>query len=690
MILDPPTTEPPALQAGGRADAPLTVGRLSNARRFAVWGIALVFTLLAVQWSERNGRLTQDPTYDDAQYLIDGAEKLQVLDRGGLTGLTADFVQHPPHSPFSTFLALASFETLGIKDWAPYAFNFIVVAAYLFLCCRAFGNLPPAAFYSLLVLCLTIPFALRAVHDFRPDFASALATAAFVWFGIAAALGEGREAVKHTVHAGLWLGAALWIKPPIFPHTVAIALVVGVGITAGRWLPGAPARTLKRGLLLALLFGTVGVVVAAPYYIVNGRQTFDYFRETTSGSNAYIYSFSGSLWSVLRVFVYDGAVALTIGRYLWLLLACIMVGLGWTIRRRRYRAAVQIAGLLFVAGTSLAIFVVGKHSDEHFGFYYQLLVLGSALAALSAVMRESRLAVRLAPALLVFALTPVLTTARGPFWRPAPEADPDYGWNRKIVSAIVSDTGYEPSRDAGDFGSIPVFVGFAGFVGSFSMQWIGVKEHLPFVFSDLLLSNDVSAQWKEIQSSAYVVACTPEAKSAYRHLPSQETFAPVLARLQGDPTFQEVRIGADPAPPYRLFRNTAQSNMLSSRMRLSIGWPVTGFNEIEGPYPQWHLPRVRWGTFPRSTITVTVPQASTGNLKFSATAPPGAVVRVTVNDQSAGEHVQLVARPESAEIPLPLRAGENIVALDYSFPDKAQPPGTLAFLYENFVLDTAR
>ena len=114
-----PTT---AARETGANPAPFASCRLPRARRLGVWALAVVFTLLAVHWSERNGRLAQDSTYDDVGYMADAVNRLQTLDTGGVAALTGDLAHHPPHSPFSTLLALTSFETLGLSDWPPYVF----------------------------------------------------------------------------------------------------------------------------------------------------------------------------------------------------------------------------------------------------------------------------------------------------------------------------------------------------------------------------------------------------------------------------------------------------------------------------------------------------------------------------------------------------------------------------------------
>ncbi|HEY2944983.1 MAG TPA: hypothetical protein VGN09_21295, partial [Vicinamibacteria bacterium] len=102
------------------------------ATRVLLWIVLSAgFTLIIVQWSLRHGRLILPPTYDDVGYLADGLSRLEVLYRDRLPGLLAEHFRHPPHSPFSSYLALAGFALFGAHDWAPYASNVIIVLALL-------------------------------------------------------------------------------------------------------------------------------------------------------------------------------------------------------------------------------------------------------------------------------------------------------------------------------------------------------------------------------------------------------------------------------------------------------------------------------------------------------------------------------------------------------------------------------
>src|SRR5262245_14571733 len=97
-------------------------------RRLLLWAvIAAVFTAAAVQHSFSRGRLAGEIDFDDVGYFNDGLRRLDLLYDEGVVAFVENYECQPPHSPFSSLLALASFAVFGIHDWAPYAGNGILI-----------------------------------------------------------------------------------------------------------------------------------------------------------------------------------------------------------------------------------------------------------------------------------------------------------------------------------------------------------------------------------------------------------------------------------------------------------------------------------------------------------------------------------------------------------------------------------
>ena len=117
----------------GAADsAPGSCSRRGRALAWIACAVAAaLFTLVMVQHAMRHGRLLLPPSYDDVTYFLDGLERLDRLHNDGLRGLIAMHTADPPHSPFSTYLAMGAFAVAGPREWAPYAANGLLILLLL-------------------------------------------------------------------------------------------------------------------------------------------------------------------------------------------------------------------------------------------------------------------------------------------------------------------------------------------------------------------------------------------------------------------------------------------------------------------------------------------------------------------------------------------------------------------------------
>jgi hypothetical protein len=186
--------------------------------------VAFVYTLLVLQWSLRVGRLAGDPVADDVGYLVDGADRLNVLDQHGVGAFLHSLRVNPPHSPWSTGLALTGFALFGVNDWSPYVLNGSLVLILLFAGYLYFGRSHPINKILILSTLLMMPLPLTAVHDFRPDFAVGLFTALFaltiVWLACHERVRDSE--LRTHIFVGLIVGMAYLAKPSFFPHTTVM------------------------------------------------------------------------------------------------------------------------------------------------------------------------------------------------------------------------------------------------------------------------------------------------------------------------------------------------------------------------------------------------------------------------------------------------------------------------------------
>ena len=114
---------------------------------------------------------------DDANYFCDGLERLRIFYQSGAMGVLRSLAHDPPHAPFSTLLAMASFTVFGLHAWSPYAGNGIIVLALLTLVDRLLGNVRPWQRGMVYALVLATRLPMTAVVEFRPDIAAGIAAA---------------------------------------------------------------------------------------------------------------------------------------------------------------------------------------------------------------------------------------------------------------------------------------------------------------------------------------------------------------------------------------------------------------------------------------------------------------------------------------------------------------------------------
>jgi hypothetical protein len=114
-----------------------------------------------------------DPVYDDVGYLIDGLQRLNILDTAGFRQFCESFVKAPPHSPWPTGLAIAGFCLNGIHDWTPYVLNGSLV--FLLVAWRLLDIESDLIKVAVVTVILLLQLTRSAVLEFDPDFAVLLA-----------------------------------------------------------------------------------------------------------------------------------------------------------------------------------------------------------------------------------------------------------------------------------------------------------------------------------------------------------------------------------------------------------------------------------------------------------------------------------------------------------------------------------
>lgn len=268
--------------------------------------LAILFTLLCVNESKKIGRLASSPNYDDVVYFHDGAILVHSLKSEGLSGFWSFLNQRGLHSPYSVFLAAASFALFGFDYSSPYLASGIVAFTYL-LCIGWFlRKLPLLTWIAALILFLTLPFITMGIVEFRPDIAWAVVTG----FGVVFIVTENvifRNS-RHAAIAALFFALSLTIKPSTFVMT----LLLYTGATTSRIIADVWANRNqsqpRRTFAGVAVFIAVLLIVAGPYWLRFGKDAVSYFMENSFGINKAVWVYQGSLSEFLLFYVTgDGA-----------------------------------------------------------------------------------------------------------------------------------------------------------------------------------------------------------------------------------------------------------------------------------------------------------------------------------------------------------------------------------------------
>jgi hypothetical protein len=321
--------------------------------RILLWiGMSAAFTALVVTYSRSHGRLLCPPFYDDVAYFEDALHRLAVLERGGPVAIIPDYLQSPPHSPFSTFVALTAFRVMGVHDWAPYVANGSIIMALLLLLDHLAGRAPVVKKFVPALFVLSVPVSTAAVYEFRPDLASALACAA----GVALLLWRplATSGARGCIAAGALFGMALLFKPPTFPLTLAL-LVVGLftAVVLERLLvPTTQWKTLVPACAQVIL---AAILIPLPHYILTWRENWRYIYEPIFGASHDVWASHLPPLGHLLYYLRGEGGQVMLGVELYPLSAIIALGMCVLLRRRQWDSAARLAGLAIATVVAYAI-----------------------------------------------------------------------------------------------------------------------------------------------------------------------------------------------------------------------------------------------------------------------------------------------------------------------------------------------
>jgi hypothetical protein len=178
-----------------------------------------------------------------------------------------------------------------------------------------------------------------------------------------------------------------------------------------------------------------------------------------------------------------------------------------------------------------------------------------------------------------------------------------------------------------------------------------------------LFSADVARTLRAAAESEGVGLFSPDHEDLGRPLPSIDPgyLAAVGRGVAADPLLRQVLV-----LPSR--SGTGEALVYLRSPAFAEGVEYRGFGPVEGPYPQWQLPRVRWGYGPRSSLRLAAGSAARRLSLEAQTAQAGQAIEVLIDGRSVARHeFARTNEPEAIVVALPPPSGgSRVIELAYA------------------------
>jgi hypothetical protein len=597
----------------------------------AVLGLSLLYVVITVQQSLDRGQLALPVTYDDISYFLDAARRLQLLYLDGPLALLDGWLQNPPHSPMATLKSLIAFLVFGIQDWAPAAANVLVLAGVLLALDRTLlTGLSSRGRLFLLLIILSWPIFSFLVIESRPDIITGflLAFGAFLavmrpWLG---------SSLRHIAAVSAIFGFALLWKPSYLPVTLGVfglSLLAATLIDLGRsWTGNRIIAALRTGIVA----GALMVAFALPHFAINARHTVRYIYTTLFGAEK-------DLWS-LKISQHDHAVFYLWGEggwslmniWLFVALATFVVATLRMLVRDRAQGIRQLA-LLAVYTVVWAAITLSASKTVFLGAvvgWSALFLFIIAIRQLLSLFTEHRVAGPVFRSGLVITLSAVAITAFTWHWPSRNPTTPpvarDLADRRQVlISDVAKAIMLDQPSDARVY--FPVITDYLNAdILSFALVKRQASGSVAFDGHRL---GDLPLQLERMKEATHLVLFSEDDFDLIRWLPSFGVLPAISSHLSSDTSFGEISRFDAPlgGGSIRLLSRNAAFRGLK---------PLSGLLPLEGPYPQWDLPTVRWGTDSKAVLKLTGPQGE-GHLYLRARSPfPGQMITIHHGAQELG------------------------------------------------------
>jgi hypothetical protein len=536
----PATTDPPSDSQA----AAIKLDEIDNRRPSPGFGLTLpaivagVFTLFAVHWTFRLGRLTIPPTLDDVGYFLDAIGRMRVFDAQGVLGLTSNLFHYPPHSASSTALALLAFELFGVHDWPPYILSGLIVFMLLIMIDRFAPSTKKWQRLLIYGLALSTRYPWATVSIFKPDMAWGLLVAAASLATLLRPLFTGD--LSRPMIAGAFWGAAMLCKSSTAPVTAAIAGTALLAAVICDW------REMRLAGVVVLIF--VGLLIAGPYYASAWREALGYFYTNALGSQMSWWSPKGDFWYQSLYYVNGDGGNLLLGWHVWVLMVIVLLGAIAALSRRPDLRP-RIISLAIVLLITYLIPTISPVKGPSLGAAFSAMLLLAAAIGLAEMFttlsKRQSLLVALAILPIIFFYEPDVI----PWWHATHAANLAYNQESDQVLQLVTSTSQSHR-------TLVLITNEGRVTGFQAMQYRADERNLPLLFTHLdpFVSAEQSAD--QFSQANFILAGEGGCTEFPDFLATTKSADEILNWIRQSAQFQEIAsIPSSDGHHYHLFAN---------------------------------------------------------------------------------------------------------------------------------------
>ncbi len=500
--------------------------------------ITLLHTGLVLAWSLHHGRLALPVYFDDNHSMVDGARRLEILQKEGISSFFKDYQSHPPHAPGHSLLAAGSFCLFGLQEWAPYLTNALFLALILFALHLALGTTDWRLQAVGMLLLASPPIAGISILEFRSEInvavLGALGAVLFIRW-------SGTRQQRFPIASALCFVLCLLIKPAVFPYT--LGLVGLCTLFHSRLLFSHADRKVE---LLPwcgdiIVFLGIALIPALPHYFLDWSHITGYIGNIALSKESIWLRHDDFLSGLLfHVTGYPGHIML--GRFflpsLLLIVAALYLHL---VRPMKWPPDLPLLPLtFFTAGAYLGV-AVNPMNQNYFGMTFHWLLLITATVSLCGILRllpesmfpSAGIGIGALSLLLFFGLKlpPSID-----FYREKAQGNPlVLAWLQHSPELVM-----EPIRkEHAHGGGTKVWITAYSMINARTLEWYSLKAREPYQYKDFIECN-----WKAVPPSLdwadFIVVPEPGTPSLETIVPNAAMAAAIIDLISKDPRFTDI------------------------------------------------------------------------------------------------------------------------------------------------------